>query len=673
MNNTSKSITLMWDLVFLTGVSILALFLISFYFKADFLATGYPDWMVHAFRVKSMEQYGLSSWTHVWSNGIALWRSYQFIPHIITLALAKIAQVDIPRAMVLMTIGQYVLLRVFIYLVLRLLKFSPISALVCTVLSFDIGQYWGGVGDYSLMFAFTFFPFVFLLWTKYVNGHIQYVFPYIAGLLFYVHPMLGLASVGLMVSTILFSSKNILSLPIISQIGVFLASSSLFWYPVVFKASYAFSSPAYANKYFLNLALSRYDYYGLSLFLFICLFTALFHIFMPHAAQYKWLKILMLFTLGYIGLIFIGLHIDLPKAISQIQFTRGTTIAGLCILFAFAPVIEKIKTIPSLALKGFLLFLLSLAVIEGMWFSTIYSAQPGRNAEEPITKFITKQHNTDVSQARVWTSTIDTTSYFAPLTIKLPYSYMNHLDSNQIPQRIAGLLVYHPYLSEIPESYVERIDDYFKISGTKYVFFEETSPFTQAFIKSKQKRYKDLGTISMKDTTYHVFETKDSVKNAAIIDTKYIKTMEHFPFTIEFANVNDETILDDYVKKFVTTVYKPENSPLAISYPTQTSVQVAIPEKRRSNVIYLNESYDNGWKAYFNNKEQPIFSTGPNFMLVYLDSLDKGGTLILQHNWPLPFYISLYLIFLIPIEITIFNLLQKTGIFRPKKRLMHQL
>src|SRR5579859_2389391 len=177
--------TLLSDLFFFCLLVSISLLLISFYFNANFLNTGYADWMVHAFRIKFLQSYGLLSWTHEWDNGMNIWKSYQFIPHLLTLGLSTFFHVTIPRAMVLMIIILFVLLRLFIYCILRILHVSSVGSFISALLSFDIAQYWGGVGDFSLLFGFTFFPVVLYLWIQYYQGKLSYIFAYITGLLFY--------------------------------------------------------------------------------------------------------------------------------------------------------------------------------------------------------------------------------------------------------------------------------------------------------------------------------------------------------------------------------------------------------------------------------------------------------------------------------------------------------
>src|SRR5258708_29926720 len=118
------SFYLLWDFIFASVLTTISLSLVFFYFRAEYLSAGYPDWMVHAFRIKSLSDFGFLSWTHVWANGISLWKAYQFIPHYLTLGIVQLFHVPIPRAMVIITIILFVLLRFFIYFSLRLLKFK---------------------------------------------------------------------------------------------------------------------------------------------------------------------------------------------------------------------------------------------------------------------------------------------------------------------------------------------------------------------------------------------------------------------------------------------------------------------------------------------------------------------------------------------------------------------
>lgn len=654
---------LLLDLFFLIILCSVSLFLMSFYFGANYLNTGYEDWMVHAFRVKVLDEYGFTSWIHTWSNGISVWKSYQFIPHFITLGVAKLLQLEIARAMVLLTIAQFVLLRIFIYVPLRLLKFSPLVAFICALLSFDIAQYWGGVGDWSLQFGFTVFPLVLFLWVKYWQGKVQYLYPYVAGVLFYVHPLLGFSSFALWFVASVFSDRRLLSVQTLVQLIIMLTASSLFWFPLVFRDSYSYSSTMFATKSFLTLVLASYKYYGLSLFLIGCFVASAIKVFMPMPKGFRWAKVLFIYILFYFILIVIATKIDLPRFLAQFQFTRGATLVGIALLFVFAPVVDAIRQIPSRAVRGVVLFLFAFSLIEGIWFSSIYSPPPVKNFEEAISQYMKKSGSSQIAQHHTWTSTIGLSSYFAINHLQSPYSYMGHLESNQVAPRIMALIHYQPF-TDVPTANVERIKDYFKVTGTRYAFFDESSPFTAAFSKpnsgfTQVKRYDSETNI------YHLFESKGEVRDAVLVNAIYAKKLAPFPTTLELTDAMDQISLDTHVKKFNEVIYSPGNLNLAVTYPTQESVQIEIPEDRNSRLVYLNESYDTGWKAYFDDKEQSIKPAGPNFMVITLDSLKSGGTLVLKHSWPIYFYILAFLIVLIPLEMVLYELL--AAIFLRKK------
>lgn len=654
MNTKKLMVVCLLDGFFFVILFLVSLCLISFYSHADVLNTGYADWMVHAFRIKFLQTYGLLSWTHSWDNGMNIWKSYQFIPHFLTLGLSNILHVSITRAMVLMIIGQFIFFRLCIYVVLRLLHFSSVTAFVCGLLSFDIAQYWGGVSDFSLLFGFTLFPIVLYLWVRYFQGKLSYFFPYSIGLLFYIHPLLGIITIALWATAVLFSERNIFSFSVGIQGLIILASSSLFWFPLVVKTSYAYSALFMQTQAFLTQVLAPYRYYGLSLFLLICFGVCFFHSFIPTSPKFRWTKILFVFTGAYFLLVILGLTVHLPAVIDKFQFTRGVTFIGICIIFTFAPVIEKVKQVRSVALQGVFLFLLGLACVEGVWFTSFYSPQPAKNFPEVTTAYIAKKES-NITDARVWSSTIDTSSFYAPLSMRFPYSYMSHLDSNELSPRLASLILYQPYIDIVPLVSMDRLASYVKLSGTKYLFFDEASPLTKSFLHNTQVQYKDLGKINASDFVSHGFAVPWQLHDAVLIAPKYQNNVTHFPFSLELSDVTDQISMDSYVHTFTNTIYASENTAVPITYPAPDRIQIAIPRQRNSNVVYINESFDKDWKAYFHNRQMHLSSVGPNFMVVKLDRLQDFGMLVLKHDWPLSFYISCFLITLIPVEIVVLS------------------
>ena len=596
-----RKIFLLYDIFFLLLITAISFWLVSFYLNVNYINTQYPDWIVHAFRVKFLQNYGLLSWTHIWSNGINIWKAYQFIPHFITLLISNYFHLSITRAMVLLTIGQFIFLRLLIYIIVRFLGFTPLTAFVAAIISIDIAQYWSAVGDYSLLFGVTLFPLILYIWTFYVNDKLTYLFPFIAGFLFYIHPVLALHTVSLWFVALVFSSRKIFTISALFQIIVFLIASSLFWIPIVFKNSYTYTNSVLGSQQWLANSLTQYNYWGLSLFLIVALGGILVYLLLPVGDKKNWQKILFIYITCSFAFVLLQLNISLPIMLTKTQFARGISFIGLAIVFCIVPIIDSLFKMKSFILRGIFAIIFVLIFVECIWFTSIYSPQPIKTFDDPVSYFIKQSNLKDIAYSRIWSPTIDVTSYYAPLSLQLPYSYMGHLDSNQVSPQMNDLLNYQPFIEKIPSANIERINNYFKISGTKYVLFDETSVFTPAYQKGNFG-FKDLGKISMPHEIYHAFKVPWKIENAILLNNKYISKINYFPFDINIDDSNGKTALDEYVTHFTQLIFASENNPLDVRYPSQDSVTVTIPSQRISSKVFLNESYDTSWKATFNGK-----------------------------------------------------------------------
>ncbi len=452
------------DIFFLIILIGLSLYAISHFINANYLEVGYSDWVAQAYRIKALDDFGFSSWVHTWSNGISLWRSYQFIPHFLTLGLANILHVEITRAMIIMTIILFVLLRINMYVVLRLLHFRSLTAFIGSILTFDIAQYWLGVSEFSLLFCFTLFPWMIYAWVKYNKGKIQYIYPYLSGVSFYVHPFLGITSFGLMAFSIVLSNRRVFSIQIVVQFFIFLLSSILFWYPLLFKLSYQYVNPHFSTKQFVTHTFEVFYYFGLSIYLLIAFGISILWLFKPLNKGFEWIRILLIFTLSYFFLLLFGYWLELPSFIYQLQYSRGIPLMGICIIIVFAIVIEKLLSQKALVIKGLVSFVLLLSFIEGLWFTSVYTPQPLKFMDDPVSNAY-HQNKIDTSESRILSPHVHLSSYYGPTNIKLPNSYMEHLDSNHVAQRLKQLITIDPYVETIPESMIKRLEDYYKISG----------------------------------------------------------------------------------------------------------------------------------------------------------------------------------------------------------------
>ncbi|MBI4317933.1 MAG: hypothetical protein HY675_05540 [Chloroflexi bacterium] len=160
-------------------------------FAGDFLDTGYPDWTYHAYRIRSLREYGFLSWTNDWGGGFPLWQSYQFVPHVVTLALQGVMGWSTTKAMVFVSGVLFVAFRLAVYGGLRVSGFSILSALIGSMLTLSMADYYSALRDFSLHWGVTLFPIIFFLIVGTRRARRRLFFAaLVVGLSAYVHPFL---------------------------------------------------------------------------------------------------------------------------------------------------------------------------------------------------------------------------------------------------------------------------------------------------------------------------------------------------------------------------------------------------------------------------------------------------------------------------------------------------
>lgn len=556
--------------------------------------------------------------------------------------------------MVIISITAFFLFRFFIYFPLRVLRISPISAFLCTLISFDIPNYWKAMGDYSLLFGVTLFPLIILLWIQFFKGKLQYFFPFLGGLLFYIHPILAIYTFFLLIGAIFLSDKKVISVNRVIQIIIFAISSSIFWTPLLFKQPYQYTNSFFSTVGYFNLQISPMNYFGLSLFVFILIGITFLANIILRKHSYYWMWPLFCISCISLGLIIVGNSIQLPTFLTILQIVRGLTLIGTMFIFSFGPIFDLLINNKVFLFKIALSIGFSLIIIEAIDFTSQYASSPLTKFDEPVSNYSYLHPSFALETHRIWSPFIDATSLYTNKNTFLVGSYNEHLDPNPVPARLITLMNYSPFDREVPKANLDRLNDYFKVTGTDYFFFDESSPFTKTFSRINQQ-YINLGRIELPYGIFHVFRTSWHPRNAVMIDKSLETQLTHFPFSLNIDTIDGQLKLDDYISNFATTVYNRENIPLSISYPSETTLDVQVPSNRSSNLIYVNESFDTDWHAVFNGNEEPITPIGPNYMLVRLDNLNQGGVLHLQNKWPNYFYYSIMTIAATGIGIAFFE------------------
>lgn len=645
------------DFIFLGAIASIALFLISFYFNANFIDTGYPDWLIQAFRIRMLEEYGPISWTHAWSNGINIWQSYQFIPHLLTVFASNLLSSDTTRTMVIMTIGVFVIVRIEIYLALRIIGLSPYAAFIGAMLSFSITHFWGGINEYSLQFAYLFFPIMILLWTNYLRGRLQFIFPFLIGVSIYIHPILLFYSFTLWIVSLFISNRKVFSVSTLIQFLFILIGASLFLYPYFFRDSYKYSNAQNLSKEFLSLVTRNHQFFGVGIILALVLLASTIVSFMPLEKNSKWVRPLTVFCLTSFSLILLANITELPLLLASFQFPRGVTIIGIALCFLGAFLAQQIVTRKNITWNFFLLLFIGYIFVDSVWSSSVFSSKGLISYEDPLIlmKQNSKQHFSD----RIFTPSYESTSYYFTGKIKLPTSYMSHFDSNQVSPRLIWLGMYAPYanLENSATASMSRIDDYLKTSATRHIIFDKFSPLANALQDTSYGlNYKRITSSITSNGEFLLFGAPWIPVNSALISKELENKLNPFPTNIKFSDSNDYIELDQYVHDFANTIYDERNIILPVSYPSQERISIKIPPNRSSNVVYIAESHSNDWVAIFNGKFQQIKPAGPNYMAVYLSDMNSGGILQLKHSWPKAMIALVVIIIMTPIAILLYNI-----------------
>src|SRR5581483_9656634 len=116
--------------------------------------------------------------------------------------------------------------------------------------------------------------------------------------------------------------------------------------------------------------------------------------------------------------------------------------------------------------------------------------------------------------------------------------------------RISQLIVYQPNYPTFSFSNLNRLNDYFKITGVKYIFLNEQSNITQEMLSQKDIPYQSLREVRTDGTITHVCQVPWDTPLARLIDPKNKPDMHTFPFNFDLSSVTDQVTLDNEVHLF---------------------------------------------------------------------------------------------------------------------------
>lgn len=651
-------VMLIIDISFLIILYFLSTFLVGFLQNASFLFPGFPDWNVHAFRVSYIQQYGLTSWSHVWSNGANIWQSYHFVPHIITAFLSDLFSVEVNRMLIKMTVGLVVMLCFNIYIILRLLRVHPTAAITSSLLVLTLGQLWGTVNEFSLLMAFSLFPWYLYAWIFFVKDKILYIFPFLCGLAFYIHFMLGVYMFALLAIGILFNKQRVVSIQSVIQFLLFLIGASLFLSGLIFKDTLGIPNVHLEQQDFYKTLFNNYEYFGLSSLVFGCILVAIFAV--PIASQkkgYHWVPALLLFVTVFLSLTLISLSLTLPTIITKTQFIRGISFVGIAAIVLSAIVFDFLIRKSLQVWLWIFVVIGSLAVIQSAWYASVITGVPVDNFDNPVHAFAEKNPDLPLNKYRIWTEEFDVSSYYNGTTYRYPVSYMTHLEPNYVATRLLELTKYSQVSGPLSQSVIDRLTNYFKVTGVNYIILERGSIYSNGFFELGDETYKLIDSLQLQEASYDLFESSWEPIQAAAIPEVLAQSEDMSVFTFD-ENEILQFSLDDRVYQFANQLYSNNLQLYPVNYRSEQQITINIPQERVSNKIYINENYSPQWHATFNGQTVSFSAVGPGYLLVDLGTAAEGGTLQLTHSWHWSRQIGTYVIGITSILLLIYYVFQ---------------
>lgn len=637
---------------------IVALFMVPIYWmpSAEAIKTGYADWVAQAFRIKHIQDHGITSWTHTWSNGIDLWRGYQFIPHLISSGISYILSLSITKTMVLITIFLHLFLRVSLYLTLRKYQVARIAAILSTIISLDIAQYWNAISEYSLLWGLAFVPTIIYFWTKSFDHYKLTIFPLLVGLSFYIHALLGVLSVSLFLFEIISNETKVLTRINLGKILIVVLSSSYFWVSLFLSGELKVAGDFHIYGV-LDMAINMFGNLGLSTGLISLSLISMLLLVVPNVFIKRWQKSLVVFAFLFLMALNFKDSLSNFSIFRATQFTRMATMLGVIIIisssFVFNWLLRK-----RLVIQLITVFLCALMYIDGLWLTNTYSPSSDKKLHDIVSIYTTEYPELRLAANRVWTPTVEISSYLGENNFKTPNSYMEHLEPNLVPTRLNSLFKDQPYKVNIPNSVGETLINYLKVTGTNVVILESVSPYTKLF--SESGSFKIYPEITTNNTSYLGYKLIQPVRDAVFTSINYSQHFEKIN-TLDSQKVFNKTKLDDLVEALSKEIYSENSTPLSTYYPDPETIKINISQIKTPGYIFLNQSYSKGWQVKVGDKKLNFSLVGPGYISIEIPGNLTSKEIILTHSWTIYQVISMYAVFSIIFAVFIYLFLTRNA------------
>lgn len=610
-------------------------FLAGYYTRYEFLATGYQDWIYHAFRVRDIAQYGIASWDHIWGNGINHWRAFQYVEHMLTFWVTQLTGWSITHAMLWISVVVFIAIRVLIYGVLRCIGISRLFSFFAVIISYASSQQWNALKEFSIYIGFGVLPFYVLLWIAALKDmRYVYVLAAVAGALWSVHPVVGYSASGMLFVLVLANNlKKDIGKSVL--VGVIFLISSMPFTIQYFFSGYGISNPFYETPQFMRMLLAS-EYSGLSLIYFIFLTLSWVVLLFKSNESPRWAKLLLAYCTFYLVFIYFGLLGYYPDFINKFQFSRAIPFIALLLSFCFAAFLQAtFPRVRSRMVYTVFLVLIVVSVSQSIEIASRYSGQPKTSLQNPVALYFSDK---DIPQGSIYFRGVTEASYFGKSGLRFITSYNQHLLPNPYPMRLDILMKTDISYTGVTEHQIEMINDYATALGVEYLFIPKLSPLVDGLTIDReglQAVFEKVGEVNASDA-YAVLHNRQPIAYAYAFEKDDASSLLHFSeLPKPTLQATSYIPWDEEISRMARLIRTGDLKPLPLSFgwPNKLIVDSSDLSTLRNPDVLIAQSYDQNW-IVSNMDAVQIEPTNLRFMHLTLPDGVKTAEIDLENNWP---------------------------------------
>jgi hypothetical protein len=606
----------------------------DFLTRGDYIAVSWGDWIGHAYRTQALQSRGLATWDHNWSGGIVLFQDYQFVPHLLTIAVEKLLGVSIGRAMLLMEGLVLIWIRVSGYVTARALGLPAAAALIAGVATFGLNDYAADISTYSALFGLAGTSVLFIAAYRLRDRPAIYAVAAAAGLAIYVHPHLALSGVAALLAVAAVERPSWRSARRLAlQLAVVALATAFFWVPAFFSARPVMQDPYSADVTFIrSLYSGEVDRFSHAVWLAVPLAALVALIFSPrlrtrplrYAAAFFALE-LFLIALSYGGA---G-----PEQVRLMQNVRLLTVAplgiGLLCAFAAGAALRWSAGRDRLAAGtqvACLLAALALALPAVRWAAD-QQYRPTTYRPDSIDRWLTA-HQSEVT-GRVWLDDLGTALY--------TYRHFDRLRTvdSHFPVGDWSLLT-RPILEGVllGERDEPTTEQYLRAMGVSHLVLPDSAPLAAKLAPGGSAAGRLVAVARFTDTSpaVTVYRTPWQPVDAFVADRQSLPALD-ISNTSRYVTAAGRQSRDANVARYAAFAYSADATPAQVEYPSPTTMRVALRGVRAGQALVIDENWDRTWRAATGDgRALAVRRYGPNYIAVDLSGVSGDVVIELRHE-----------------------------------------